>query len=69
MHSSKNTIEQQALKYGAAVNLIMAFAGWRAYYLSRSQALFLDGNFSFLMFISLFVAIRISVGLLVADIG
>lgn len=60
MHSSKNTIEQQALKYGAAVNLIMAFAGWLAYYLSRSQALLLDGNFSFLIFISLFVAIRIS---------
>jgi len=57
---SKNTIEQQSLKYGAAVNLTMALAGWLAYYLSRSQALFLDGNFSFLMFISLFVAIRIS---------
>ena len=57
---SKNTIEQRALKYGAAVNLVMALAGWLAYYLSRSQALFLDGNFSFLMFVSLFVAIRIS---------
>ena len=56
----KNTIEQQALKYGAAINLIMAISGWLAYYLSRSQALLLDGNFSFLMFISLFVAIRIS---------
>jgi len=34
--------------------------GWIAYYLSRSQALFLDGNFSFLMFVALFAAIRIS---------
>lgn len=59
-HVSKNTTEQQALKYGATINLIMALAGWLAYYLSRSQALFLDGNFSFLMFVSLFVAIRIS---------
>ena len=57
---SSNVIEQQALKYGAAINLVMALAGWLAYYLSRSQALFLDGNFSFLMFVSLFVAIRIS---------
>jgi predicted Co/Zn/Cd cation transporter (cation efflux family) len=59
-HISTNTIERQALKYGAAINLLMAFAGWLAYYLSRSQALFLDGNFSFLMFVSLFVAIKIS---------
>jgi len=59
-HVFHNTLEQQALKYGAAINLIMAIAGWLAYYLSRSQALFLDGNFSFLMFISLFVAIKIS---------
>jgi len=59
-HFSQNIIEQQALKYGAAMNLIMAFAGWSAYYLSSSQALFLDGNFSFLMFVSLFVAIKIS---------
>lgn len=60
IHFSQNIIEQQALKYGAAMNLIMAFAGWSAYYLSSSQALFLDGNFSFLMFVSLFVAIKIS---------
>lgn len=58
--SPKNSIEQQALKYGAAINFIMAIVGWLAYYLSSSQALFLDGNFSFLMFVSLFVAIRIS---------
>ncbi len=57
---AKNTIEQQALQYGAVINLAMAVAGWLAYYLSGSQALFLDGNFSFLMFVSLFVAIRIS---------
>jgi len=42
------------------VNLIMALAGWLAYYLSNSQALFLDGNFSFLMFISMFIAIKVS---------
>lgn len=60
IQTRKHLIEQQALKYGAAINLIMAITGWIAYYLSRSQALFLDGNFSFLMFVSLFVAIKIS---------
>ena len=57
---SPKTVEQKALRAGAVINLVMAAAGWLAYYLSNSQALFLDGNFSFLMFISLFVAIRIS---------
>ena len=57
---TSNTIEKQALRVGAVINFIMALAGWLAYYLSNSQALFLDGNFSFLMFISLFVAIKVS---------
>ena len=57
---SHNTIEQQALKFGTAMNLTMAAAGWLAFYLSGSQALLLDANFSFLMFLSLAVAIRIS---------
>ena len=58
--SRNKTIEQQALTAGIAINLTMALAGWLAYYLSRSQALLLDGNFSFLMVVSLFVAMRIS---------
>jgi len=57
---SNNSVEQQALATGIAINLVMALAGWLAYYLSRSQALLLDGNFSFLMFVSLFVAMKIS---------
>ena len=53
-------IEINTLKFGAIINLIMAIAGWCAYYLSNSQALLLDGNFSFLAFISTLIAIKIS---------
>ncbi|NOR79333.1 MAG: cation transporter, partial [Methyloprofundus sp.] len=38
----------------------MAFSGWLAYYLSYSQALLLDGNFSFIIFLTTLVAIKIS---------
>lgn len=53
-------IEQKSLSVGAVINLIMAFSGWYAFYLSNSQSLLLDGNFSFLAFVSTIVAIRIS---------
>jgi len=58
--SQSRSVEQRALTAGITINLIMALAGWLAYYLSNSQALLLDGNFSFLMVVSLFVAVRIS---------
>ena len=45
---------------GAAINLVMALSGWLAYYLSNSQALLLDGNFSFIIFLSILVAIKIT---------
>ena len=54
------TVEKQALILGAIINLIMAFSGWLAYYLSYSQALLLDGNFSFIIFLTTLVAIKIS---------
>jgi divalent metal cation (Fe/Co/Zn/Cd) transporter len=55
-----NTIEKRSLIVGAVINLIMALSGWSAYYLSNSQALLLDGNFSFIVFLSTLVAINIS---------
>ena len=55
-----NIIEKRALIFGATINLIMAISGWLAYYLSNSQALLLDGNFSFIIFLSTLVAIKIS---------
>ncbi len=53
-------IEKRALIVGAAINLVMALSGWLAYYLSNSQALLLDGNFSFIIFLSILVAIKIT---------
>lgn len=55
-----NTIEKRSLIVGAVINLIIALSGWSAYYLSNSQALLLDGNFSFIVFLSTLVAINIS---------
>ena len=39
----------------------MAFSGWLAYYLSNSQAILLDGNYSFIAFFVTLIAIRISI--------
>lgn len=55
-----NAIEKRALIVGATINFIMALSGWLAYYLSNSQALLLDGNISFIFFLSILAAIRIS---------
>lgn len=57
---SKQLIERKALIVGAATNLFMAFAGWLGYYFSNSQALALDGNFSFVAFITVLLALRVS---------
>ncbi len=55
-----STIEKRALYVGAVLNVIMAVAGWGAYALSQSQALLLDGNFSFVAFVSTLVAVKIA---------
>ncbi len=48
MLSKTDQIESSALKIGVFINLIMAIAGWVAYSLTGSEALLLDGNFSFI---------------------
>ncbi|CCN45368.1 putative Co/Zn/Cd cation transporter [Vibrio nigripulchritudo MADA3029] len=52
--------EQQSIKIGIAANLVMAFSGWWTFYLSGSEALLLDGNMSFILFVSSMVALKIS---------
>lgn len=52
--------EKRAMKLGIAANLIMAFSGWAAYNLSGSEALLLDGNMSFILFITAIVAYKIT---------
>ena len=56
----KALIEKKALIVGALTNLFMALAGWLGYYFSNSQALALDGNFSFDAFITVLLALRVS---------
>ncbi|RJG47920.1 cation transporter [Motilimonas pumila] len=52
--------EKRALIVGAVINFLMAMAGWAAYYYSSSQAILLDGNFSFIAFLVTLIAIKIS---------
>lgn len=57
----RDRIEQKAIIVGAVVGMIMAASGWLAYYLSGTEALLLDGNFSFIGVLATLVALRISV--------
>ncbi|PKF79800.1 cation transporter [Vibrio sp. vnigr-6D03] len=60
MKDSISKREQQSIKVGIAANLVMAFSGWWTYYLSGSEALLLDGNMSFILFVSSIFALKIS---------
>jgi len=53
-------IENQSLWVTVVANVIFAVSGWVTYDLSKSQAIFLDGNFSFVLAIATGVAIFIS---------
>lgn len=57
---NNNSPEKRALIAGAIINSLMALSGWIAFYFSNSQAVLLDGNFSFIAFLITLVAIRIS---------
>jgi len=50
-------IEKRALWITVVVNLIMAAAGWITFNLTGSQAMLLDGNFSFVLALATFIAI------------
>lgn len=53
-------VVKKALVVCAIINLLMAISGWLAYYYSNSQAILLDGNYSFIAFFVTLIAIRIS---------
>ncbi|MEZ9336739.1 cation transporter [Vibrio splendidus] len=53
-------IEKRALIIGVIANLVMAISGWAAFNLSGSEALLLDGNMSFILFITTLVALKIT---------
>lgn len=49
VRGKQEAVERQTLWVGCLANLLMANAGWLAFYYSSSQALLLDGNFSFIL--------------------
>ena len=53
-------VENKALKVGIFISLLMAIAGWVTYYYSGSDAMLLDGNFSFISVFAGVIAIIIS---------
>lgn len=57
---SVDTIERRALWVTVVANLIMAVAAWVTFELTNSQAILLDGNFSFALAIATVIAIIIS---------
>lgn len=56
----QNQKEKRALLLGAAANFIMAAVSWITYYYSNSEAVLLDGNYSFIIFLGVLVALRIA---------
>lgn len=54
------SIEQKALRRGNVLNLLMALIGVVLFIFSKSKAVLIDGLFSFIQFISVVVAIKIS---------
>jgi len=55
-----DNVENKALKVGIFISLLMAIAGWLTYYYSGSDAMLLDGNFSFISVFAGVIAIIIS---------
>lgn len=57
---NQDLIENKTLKVGIGISLLMALAGWVTYYLSGSEAMLLDGNFSFISVLAGIAGIVIS---------
>ncbi|TVQ95469.1 MAG: cation transporter, partial [Spirochaetaceae bacterium] len=56
----QDMVERNALRLGAVGNLVMALAAWLTYYASNSEAILLDGNYSFIIFVGMLVALGIA---------
>lgn len=55
----KEKKENRALLIGATANVFMAVIAWITFYYSNSEAILLDGNYSFIMFVGVLVAMKI----------
>lgn len=60
MKAKIERMEKLALIVGVIMNMFMAFSGWLTYYLTNSEAMLLDGNFSFISSMACLVALIIS---------
>jgi predicted Co/Zn/Cd cation transporter (cation efflux family) len=58
--SGQDLVEKRALSIGAATNLAMATIAWITYWYSNSEAILLDGNYSFIIFVGMGVALAVS---------
>jgi cation diffusion facilitator family transporter len=56
----QDTVERRALVIGAVGNLIMAGIAWITYWFSNSEAILLDGNYSFIVFLGMGVALAVA---------
>ena len=54
------TSKKRAIWIAAALGMVMALSGWLAFYMSGSEALLLDGNFSFIGVVATLAALKIS---------
>ena len=50
----------RTLLFGAMANVVMVLLAWGTYYLSNSEAILLDGNYSLIMFLGILVAFKIA---------
>ncbi|MFT5880358.1 MAG: hypothetical protein ACI86X_001486 [Moritella sp.] len=55
---SNTTAERRVLVVSVNINGIIVISDWLAYYCSNFQAVLLDGNFSFLIFLTTLIAIK-----------
>lgn len=53
-------VESRAIAIGAAANLFMAAAAWFTFYRSNSEAILLDGNYSFILCLGMLTALRVA---------
>lgn len=60
MVNQLDRVEAKTLWVTVFVNLIMALAGWYTFHLTGSQAMLLDGNFSFVLAVATVIAVFIS---------
>ncbi len=56
----KTTVEKRAILIGAAGNLVMAVVAWITFWFSNSEAVLLDGNYSFIVFLGMIVALAVA---------